>query len=86
MHAFDWYSALDADSERVVQDALDAAASGRTTIAIAHRLSTVKDADAIAVVHRGKIAEIGTHEELLQKNGRYATLVKNQMSEARQDD
>lgn len=74
-------SALDAESERIVQDALDAAASGRTTIAIAHRLSTIKDADSIAVIARGKVAELGTHEELLQKNGKYAQLVRNQMSE-----
>ncbi len=78
---FFFHSALDAASERLVQDALDAAAAGRTTIAIAHRLSTIKDADAIAVVSRGRIAEIGTHDELLRKNGRYAELVKNQMSE-----
>ncbi|CAN8072905.1 unnamed protein product [Agarophyton chilense] len=74
-------SALDAVSERVVQDALDRAGKGRTTIAVAHRLSTVKDADAIAVVGRGKILEIGRHEDLLRiENGEYANLVKNQLS------
>lgn len=74
-------SALDAVSERVVQEALDAAASGRTTITVAHRLSTIQHADSIAVVHRGKIAEQGTHTHLLRLNGRYAELVKNQMTE-----
>lgn len=73
-------SALDAVSERLVQDALDLASADRTTVAIAHRLSTVKDADAIAVVARGKIVELGTHEQLLRVNGEYATLVKNQLS------
>eukprot|EP00178_Gracilaria_changii_P000812 TRINITY_DN1103_c0_g2_i1.p1 TRINITY_DN1103_c0_g2~~TRINITY_DN1103_c0_g2_i1.p1 ORF type:complete len:1314 (+),score=235.26 TRINITY_DN1103_c0_g2_i1:425-4366(+) len=74
-------SALDAVSERVVQEALDRVGRGRTTIAVAHRLSTVKDADAIAVVGRGKILEIGRHEQLLRiENGEYANLVKNQLS------
>lgn len=74
-------SALDAVSERVVQQALDRAGKGRTTVAIAHRLSTVKDADAIAVVARGKIVEMGRHEQLLRiENGEYANLVKNQLS------
>lgn len=73
-------SALDAVSERLVQSALDHVSAERTTVAIAHRLSTVKDADAIAVVARGKIVEIGTHEQLLRLNGEYAMLVKNQLS------
>jgi ABC-type multidrug transport system fused ATPase/permease subunit len=71
---------LDARSELIVQDALDKARLGRTTIVIAHRLSTVKDADAIALVSRGKVAEIGTHAELMKKAGGYADLIKNQMS------
>lgn len=75
-------SALDAVSERVVQDALDAAAKGRTTIAIAHRLSTIKDADIIGVVKSGKIVEKGTHQSLLSiADGVYANLVKNQLSQ-----
>jgi ABC-type multidrug transport system fused ATPase/permease subunit len=74
-------SALDARSEQVVQDALDVARMGRTTILIAHRLSTVKDADAIALVSRGKIAELGTHAELMAKGGGYADLVRNQLTE-----
>lgn len=75
-------SALDAVSERVVQSALDRAAAGRTTVAIAHRLSTVKDADIIAVVSKGRIVESGKHEQLLRvPNGEYANLVKNQLTD-----
>ncbi|WP_181439743.1 ABC transporter ATP-binding protein [Curtobacterium sp. MCBD17_028] len=71
-------SALDSISERVVQDALDAAARGRTTIAIAHRLSTVRDADVIFVVDHGRIVERGDHEELLALGGVYAALHRQQ--------
>lgn len=63
-------SALDTQSERVVQKALDEAASSRTTIAVAHRLSTIRHASVIFVVANGKIAEMGTHEELQQLRGR----------------
>ena len=64
-------SALDTQSERIVQQTLDQAASQRTTIAVAHRLSTIRHADEIFVFANGKIAEQGTHEELQRLRGRY---------------
>ena len=67
-------SALDSESEAQVQDALDNLMKKRTTIIIAHRLSTIVNADKIIVMDKGKIVEIGTHEELLQLNGRYKEL------------
>ncbi|KAJ5081344.1 hypothetical protein NUU61_009608 [Penicillium alfredii] len=71
-------SALDSESEKVVQAALDAAARGRTTIAVAHRLSTIQKADIIYVFDQGKIVESGTHSELLRNKGRYYELVNLQ--------
>ena len=68
-------SSLDTETERLVQDALDRLAEGRTTIAIAHRLSTVRNADQIVVLDRGQVVERGRHEELLAAGGRYAALV-----------
>ncbi|KAL6839861.1 hypothetical protein ACP4OV_029671 [Aristida adscensionis] len=70
-------SALDAESERIVQDALDRVMVGRTTIVVAHRLSTIKGADMIAVLKEGKIVEKGRHEALMRiKGGAYASLVE----------
>ncbi len=68
-------SSLDTQTERAVQDALERLAEGRTVIAIAHRLSTVRDADQIVVLDRGRIVERGTHDELLALGGRYSSLV-----------
>ncbi|KAJ2926584.1 hypothetical protein H1R20_g10519, partial [Candolleomyces eurysporus] len=78
-------SALDTQSEGVVQDALDKAAAGRTTITIAHRLSTVKDADVIYVMGDGLVLESGTHSELLANDGAYARLVHSQRLRESQD-
>ena len=71
-------SALDTESERVVQEALNRLMVGRTSIIIAHRLSTIKNADRILVLDKGKLAEDGTHEELMDKNGLYAHLYQIQ--------
>jgi ATP-binding cassette subfamily B protein len=71
-------SALDTETERAVQDALDELATGRTTLAIAHRLSTVRDAEQIAVLDSGRLAELGTHEELLDESGQYAAMIEAQ--------
>ena len=87
-------SALDVESEAAVQKAIDAllAMGRRTAVVVAHRLSTVRDADAIHVVVGGKVAESGTHDALLAKNGVYAGLVSLQakrkaetVSEAREE-
>ena len=74
-------SALDSESEKVVQAALDAAARGRTTIAVAHRLSTIQKADMIYVIDGGKVVENGTHNELLRLKGKYFELVNLQSLE-----
>ncbi len=74
-------SALDTESEKAVQDALNTLMKGRTTIVIAHRLSTIEHADRIAVITSGKIVEIGTHAELLAKNGTYSNLYHLQFGE-----
>jgi ATP-binding cassette subfamily B (MDR/TAP) protein 1 len=71
-------SALDSESEKLVQAALDTAAQGRTTIAVAHRLSTVQKADMIYVFNQGRIIECGTHSELMQKRSAYFELVSLQ--------
>ena len=67
-------SSLDTQTERLVQEALQRLSEGRTTIAIAHRLSTVRDADQIVVLDRGRVVEIGTYDELLARDGRFALL------------
>ncbi|KAL8694085.1 MAG: hypothetical protein Q9218_001200 [Villophora microphyllina] len=74
-------SALDSESEKVVQAALDAAAQGRTTIAVAHRLSTIQKADIIYVFDQGRIVEQGTHDHLLRVRGKYFELVNLQSLE-----
>ncbi|MFJ2006130.1 ABC transporter ATP-binding protein [Streptomyces chartreusis] len=69
-------SALDTRTEHAVQDAIDALSANRTTVTIAHRLSTIRGADQIVVLDAGQVAERGTHEELLERDGRYAALVR----------
>jgi len=75
-------SALDSESERAVQEALETLMAGRTTLVIAHRLSTVEHADRIVVLSHGRIAEIGNHAELLSAGGLYASLYRLQFAEA----
>jgi ATP-binding cassette subfamily B (MDR/TAP) protein 1 len=74
-------SALDRESEGAVQQALDRAATGRTTIAIAHRLSTVKKADIIFVMDNGKVSESGNHDELMNLGGKYSKMWNRQQVE-----
>ncbi|CBI15325.3 hypothetical protein VitviT2T_026034 [Vitis vinifera] len=78
-------SALDAESEYLVQDAMDSLMKGRTVLVIAHRLSTVKSADTVAVVSDGEIVESGTHDELLDKDGIYTALVRRQLQGPRNE-
>lgn len=72
-------NSLDANNERMIVEHLDEFYKGKTVVIVAHRLSTVKNADQIVVLDKGKVAEIGTHEELTQKHGAYYNLVKNQL-------
>jgi subfamily B ATP-binding cassette protein MsbA len=74
-------SSLDTKAERRIQQALDELMKNRTTLVIAHRLSTVEHADCIIVLDRGQIVESGTHQELLDRNGQYAALYRLQFSE-----
>jgi ATP-binding cassette subfamily B (MDR/TAP) protein 1 len=78
-------SALDNESEAVVQAALDAARSGRTTIVVAHRLTTIRTADLIVAIDQGQVQEMGSHEELMAKEGLYYRLVMRQLSGNRTD-
>ena len=73
-------SALDAESEHLVKEALDRLMRGRTTLVIAHRLSTVRDADRVIVLDRGRIAESGTHDDLMKNDGPYKKLVERQLA------
>ncbi|MBM3862841.1 MAG: ATP-binding cassette domain-containing protein [Verrucomicrobia bacterium] len=73
-------SALDSESERLVHEALERLMHGRTSLVIAHRLSTVRDADLILVFNHGRIVESGTHDELLARNGTYRLLVETQLA------
>ena len=75
-------SALDSETEQEIQGALDRAAEGRTVLMIAHRLSTVAEADQIIVLQDGEIVERGTHADLLARDGRYASLWRRQQAEA----
>ena len=72
-------NALDANNEKAIINQLEAFYQGRTVVIVAHRLSTVRHAHQIVVLHEGKITERGTHEELTGKKGAYYTLVKNQL-------
>ncbi|XP_031108289.1 ABC transporter B family member 19 [Ipomoea triloba] len=71
-------SALDAGSESIVQEALDRLMVGRTTVVVAHRLSTIRNVDSIAVIQQGKVVETGNHEELIAKAGAYSSLIRFQ--------
>jgi ATP-binding cassette subfamily B protein len=70
---------LDANNERIILDNLKEFYKGKTVVIVAHRLSTVQNADRIIVLEKGKIVEEGTHQELTEKRGVYYTLVKNQL-------
>ncbi len=72
-------NALDAKNERAIVENLDGFYKGRTVVVVAHRLSTVRNADRIVVIDQGRVTEVGTHAELIEKQGTYFNLVKNQL-------
>jgi ATP-binding cassette subfamily B protein len=78
-------SALDSRTEAAIQDTMRAVAARRTSIVIAHRLSTIVDADQIVVLNEGRVAERGTHAQLLRKNGLYADMWARQQNEAEKE-
>ncbi|KAE9590370.1 hypothetical protein Lal_00027978 [Lupinus albus] len=78
-------SALDAGSESIVQEALDRLMIGRTTVVVAHRLSTIRNVDTIAVIQQGQVVETGSHEELIAKVGTYASLIRFQETVGNRD-
>jgi len=77
-------SNIDTETESLIQDALNKLTINRTTIIVAHRLSTIKNADKIIVLHKGKIREVGNHEELVAKQGLYSNLYKLQYMEGKE--
>ena len=77
-------AALDTETEKLIQDAIDRVITGRTTIVIAHRLSTLRNADKILVLDHGKMAEFGTHKELLDLHGIYYKLVMSQVRQSQE--
>ncbi|MEE8118703.1 MAG: lipid ABC transporter permease/ATP-binding protein, partial [Gammaproteobacteria bacterium] len=74
-------SALDTESERAIQEALELLMQNRATFVIAHRLSTVENADSIMVLDHGRVVETGNHDQLLEQNGLYAALYKMQFED-----
>ena len=78
-------SSLDSETETDIMEHIKAAGEGRTTLIVAHRLSTIRDCDCIVVLDQGKVVEQGTHDELVRRNGRYATLLQMQASKEQQE-